>query len=328
MKSTCLPEYIDTIIMDLFANVTILNAFHIFLVVLAGLCFLPQIVGYQFLMDSYPDGLAILSGRMFSYSLVASIAVTIPFLLENLVNVFTRLYFTTFGKSSDSEISYFRFPTDILLLVMITDLILLSYIIPYQIFDALPGLLCCRDILFTWSFLLNLHKLGGSVWTLPKVSFIMFFSVLLNWIYAWSPMLESEEIMFILLNIQYILISFMILALLLFTTQWFHHVYNSNYENLDLQTILRNMQTSVFAIFICIYIIYDFTPGLAATTLPTNWGPYGETYLTMLTYMMAGCVLCVNVITTSISKIGSLEISKVLSYCKNHYIYSYFLLIM
>ena len=301
-----------------------ISLLNIVLIILAALCFLPQIIGYSFLTDFYPDELAHLSGPMFSYSLVASVAATTPLLLENVTNFLTKLYFNPNDQSSDNEISYFKFPMAILILIIVTDLLLLNYIIPNQKFDFLPGLICCRDILFTWSFLFNLHKLGSSVWTLPRVSFVMFCSVSLNWIYAWTGMSETTATSSDLLNIQYALISSMIFALLVFTAMWFHHIYTTNNENLDFKTILMNMQTSVFAVFLCMYIVADFTPGLAASTEPSNWAGYGESYLTMLTYMMAGCVLCVNVITTSISKIGSLEISKVLYF--DYYLFYHFLM--
>ena len=63
------------------------------------------------------------------------------------------------------------------------------------------------------------------------------------------------------------------------------------------------MQTSVYVVFILMYIVADFAP-MFITNPSTSWYACGEAYLSMITYMMAGCVLCVNVITTSISKIG------------------------
>ena len=305
-------------------SLTALNLLNIVLIILAALCFLPQIIGYHFLTDFFPDGQTSLPGPMFSYSLIASIAATTPLLLENFTDFLTKFYFNQYDQSSDNEISYFKFPSAVLVMVIFTDLLLLNYIIPNQKFDFLPGLICCRDILFTWSFLVNVHRLGSSVWTLPKISFIIFCSVSLNWIYAWMSMSETAAASSDLLNIQYALISSMIFALLVFTAMWFHHIYTTNNENLDFKTILMNMQTSVFAVFLCMYIVADFTPGLAASTEPSNWAGYGESYLTMLTYMMAGCVLCVNVITTSISKIGSLEISKVLYF--DYYLFYHFLM--
>ena len=298
-------------------NLTVLNLLNIAVVIVGALCFLPQIIGYEFVLSTYPDSLASLSGPLFNYSLVASIAATTPLLLENVMNFATKLYFNPHGQWSENEISYFKFPTAILVLIIVTDLLLLNYIIPNQLYDFLPGLISCRDVLFTWSFLVNLHKLGGSIWTLPKVSFIIFCSGSLNLIYTWVAMSETAAVSSDLLNLQYALTSSIILALLIFAVMWFYHIYKMNHEILDLRANLINIQTSVFVVFICMYIIADFAPGLAASTESPEWYGYGESNLTMLTYMMTGCVICVNIITTSISKIGSLEVSKVLYYCQN-----------
>ena len=297
-------------------NHAISNFQHILLLILAFLCFLPPLLGYNFVADIYTNNLASLSNSTFSYSLVGSIAATVPLLIGNISEFVTSLYLTNLCVVSQNEITFFRFPTVMILLVTSSDLLLLTYVVPYQQFDWLPSVIGCRDILFTWTFAFSLNKLSPLIWTPKMISLVMFCSVSLNWTYSWISMSVPVEVInnTVLLGLQYALISFMIFLLLFVTIQWFIHIYHTNKsdEPSNLSVVLTNLQTSIFSIFLCIYIFCDFIPALAITAESEDWYAYGVTYLTMLTYMMAASMLCVNIMTTTIGKIGTIAISQVL----------------
>lgn len=137
------------------------NIMHSFFIFGAILCFLPQMLGYHIKINSYPAIVDNFYSFVFENSFVVSAVVTLPLLIERALVVAAERFFNNNKEVTNiPETEYFRFSIDFLLLLIVTNIVALTYILPTYQLDTLPGLLIARDVLFTWNFLFNLHRLG------------------------------------------------------------------------------------------------------------------------------------------------------------------------
>ena len=282
------------------------------------MCFLPNMMGY---VSEYTaahkgeyDYLDALSSLSLNNSLVASIAVTTAILLENILDSAITLYnyFGTDKKaetSKETNITSFKFPTVILLLIISKDLIVLVDIIPDQHYDFFAGILCAVDIIFSWCFFYNLYRLGGSIFTLPKCFLIMLTFMVGNIISVWEFMSDfatnSKELLLFL----QIVIGIGIFSLWCLTAQWFYYVYKLDLEHVSLFTYLRAIQASVFVVFLNIYILAVWTTVFFDTSY--DWQTAGASYVVMMTYLMSIGTVIVSLITGRVNKFGAMSFSKV-----------------
>lgn len=81
-----------SIISRCFRNlITKVNGLHFYFTIGAFLCFLPQWLKYDIVLEPYPDGLEILSeGLKFRLSLILSITILIAMVLENVLDCVTK----------------------------------------------------------------------------------------------------------------------------------------------------------------------------------------------------------------------------------------------
>ena len=140
------------------------------LVILIGSvsCFLPNMMGFkertvEKSLDN--DDFQSISNQGFNNSQYVSIAVTLIILFENLFDsAITYKYFRkddAAKASQETEMTYFKFPTEIILVILVKDFVTLFLIIPNFQYGILAGLTACTDTLFTWCYFYNLHRLGG-----------------------------------------------------------------------------------------------------------------------------------------------------------------------
>ena len=287
------------------------NSCHLFFFVAATLCFLPQILGYNLLLDPYADDdLQNLSNPQYHLSLVASTAITVLLLIESVLDsVLTERYVPKEQRESDT-ITYFEFPKELLLLIIGKGLVLILYIIPYQAYNFLPGLLLGQDIVFTWSYFYNLTRLGSPVWTLPKVFVIAVILSIVNIIYSWVSMSEEVASLSDLTIVYQTAIAVAFFFFFVVIGQWIHYVWNLNKESTDMLTYLQVIQASAFIFFFSIYLLATWANSYDPT-VTAIWNTFGLNYLTTMVYIMSGCTACVSIISGRVSKFGSIIFSNV-----------------
>ena len=292
------------------------NLAHFIVLIGAVLCFLPNMMGYSILIDLYPDNLESLSGLSYNNSIVASVAVTISLLLENILDfIITYRYFGTESNdgtsSKQTEITYFKFPVEILLLILAKDFVLITFIIPNNDYNIIVGFTLAVDIIFQWCYLYNLCRLGSSVWTLPKVFGIMLLFMAADIAFVWLGMSDAAASNKSLLLFIQIIIGVAIFSLWCLTVQWFRYVWRLDLETVDLAEYLKAVQASVFVVFFNVYVLADWVSGFLGNDLPPEWNTVGVSFLVMMTYFMSVGTLCVSLITGRVSKFGALAFSKV-----------------
>ena len=290
------------------------NGCHIIIFLFSFFCFLPQIFGYSLILDPYTDDNFVAYSNQYHTSLVISISITSLILIENILdNIITRFYIRSDGDKSNS-LTYFKFPIELLLLILGKDLVLIFYVIPNQAYDLLPGLLWGQDILFIWNFLYNFYRIGKPIWTLWKVFAISLLFAILDIIESFMSMSDqaaNNNNLFVILQTLTVMAFFILFIVI---GQWILYVWQKTREPTDLLTYLKLIQTSVFIFFFLLYLFADWWALFYPTSsfnsaMPVEWNTYGVTYLTMITYMMAGCTACASIITGRVSRIGVLTLS-------------------
>ena len=291
------------------------NATNIYFFFTAFLCFLPQLLGYNLLLDT-DDDMQNLSDQQYHSSLVASVSITALILIESILDSLLTERYVNKEKRKSGAIMYFEFPKELLFLIIGKDLILMLYIIPYQAYNFLPGLLLGQDILFTWSYFYNLSRLGSPVWTLPKVFTIAAIFSIVNITYSWVSMSEDAASLSDLVIVYQTTVAVAFFLFFVVIGQWIHYVWNLNKETTDILTYLQVIQTSVFIFFFLIYLLADWASTFDPTS-STDWNTFGLDYLTTMVYIMSGCTACVSIISGRVSKFGSIifsNVSKILSH--------------
>ena len=288
------------------------NVCHLFFYVAAAFCFLPQILGDTIFLDPvYSVDLKNLSDSQQLYtSLVASIAITTLLLIENVLDSIMTCKYAPKSRTEADFITYFEFPKELLLLILAKDLVLIFYILPYQQYDYLPGLISSQDILFTWSYLYNLVRLGTPVWSFPKVFIIGSLFAVANIIYSWSSMNEQAFYNSDITTFYFILVFSAFIILLVVVGQWIYYIWNTIDESTDMLTYLKIIQASIFILFFLVYIFVDWV-SLFNPSHSQTWNAYGVNYLTTMVYLMTGCTAIVSVISGRVSKFGSILFSSV-----------------
>ena len=287
---------------------------HFVFFLAAFVCFLPQMMGYQVVLDVYPDGLENLTNDKPLYtSLVVSIALTSVTLIESVLDSLIEMskkYFTKDKIKKENSMTYFKFPKIILVFILAKDLLIMLYSLPYQRYNILSGIYLASDVLFTWCYFYNLTRLGNPIWTLPKVFTIslIFSSVIVA--FSWIVMSEAAAFNTDL----YVAIQFFTaLGLFLFSVvvgQWIHYVWSKCQESTDALTYLKLIQTSIFVLFFIFYLLADWAV-IFVPNLPPEWNVLGSNFLTLMISVMAGCTVCVSITSSSISKLCSILLSNV-----------------
>ena len=290
------------------------NGCHFIIFLFAFFCFLPQILGYSLILDPYTDDNFLQYSNQYHTSLVVSISITTIILIENILdNIIVRFYTRKDGDTSNT-VTYFKFPMELLLLILGKDLVLILYVIPNQAYNLLPGLLWGQDILFIWSYLYNFYRLGKPIWTLSKVFAISLIFGILDIMVCWTSMSDqaaNDTNLFIIMQTLAAIAFFMLFVV---TGQWIVYVWKKTKESTDILTSLQLIQASVFIFFFLLYVLFDWWAIFYPTSnfngaMPEEWNTYGVTYLTTITYIMTGCTACVSIITGRVSRLSALILS-------------------
>jgi len=257
-----------------------------------------------------------LSSSQLTNSLVASLSMSVPILadwfLDCLAYGFSYFHFhTMYIFDIHSKGSNYAAPfREVIFLIILPDALLLFWFIPFKQYDILASLLGARDTMFMYSFLAYMVRYNNPIWTWRSVIVIVVSFMSANIILTIQSQVFSLSANILAVNSVLLpfFVSLALLALSINMIRWFRYVklkYNhGNNEQEDIRMIL----CSVCAVCYYIFILGDWLIFYAPkSTSPTWTSILGYNYLTMYSYLMAGTILMISIISNRIIKKESLE---------------------
>ena len=262
----------------------------------ALLNFLPVLLGYSMIdstTNSYPDFIYRLSGFEFTASLVASLATTVPIVVDQLFERFLRIVnFDGFINQEDSNI-YVPF-RETIAFILVPDIIILCWIIPFGRYDYLMAVLDARDTMYTYSILYCLTKFSNPVWTWKSLFLIGVPFMIANILTTFSTL--SSDLYFIENSgiASLILICLGHFSLVVHVIYWIRYLYRMDIRDVTIGTHL----CSAYVLIVVVFLLGDWVPSYAPSKPGDPWFIEGVSYLTCYSYLMASCTLCLTVIST------------------------------
>ena len=279
---------------------------YLFFITTALLNFVPQIMGFT-LVDPqtglYPDYLYNLSD---SFQYKASLAVTAPIIGDYLLGHFAFLFEDVNSSTKQKQGSHMCYNyQQIFLLLVVPDILILSYVLPYQKYDFFPGLVSFRDTMYIFSFLSFMVQMKIPIWNW-KWSFWVCFSLACSNILATFQMLYTDPnfaVFFYYLLI--FTISMSIGILFVMTTRWFIYLWAAE----DKAHRARNNLCSICVISFVLFILADWVPlYIPPSQMDEDWIPgTGVSYMTMYTYFMTLSFVTIMVVSSRLTRIEATE---------------------
>lgn len=272
--------------------------------------FLPVFLGYTLIeKDSgkYPQYLFDLSSFQFKGSIVASLAASLPLITEHVLDWISTGIIKANKRSQSRKFNQSCLPfREIILLLVIPDLLFLFWIIPFEKYDYMAGLIGARDTMYIFAFLAFMVRLKNPIWTW-RSSFSICFSFLVgNILVTVNSQVVNRSATYI--AAASVLLPFFISLgfsnLLINSIRWLYYVITV--EGLDKADELRNSLCNVHVAFYTLFILGDWLI-FYVPTVPSSWTNTGVNYLTMYTYLMAICTLFLTVLSNRLIRIEANE---------------------
>jgi hypothetical protein len=264
----------------------------------ALLNFLPVLLGYSIrdpTTNLYPAYLRNLSGFEFTASLVASLATTVPIVVDQLFDRFLRIINLDGNihqeKSSHSIYVPFR---ETIAFLLIPDVLILCWIIPFGKYDYLMAVINARDTMYTYSLLSCLMKFSNPVWTWKPLFLIGIPFMTTNILTTFSIL--SSDLDFIA-NSGIASLIFIIMGhfwLMIYAIYWIRYLYRMDTQEVSIGTYL----CSAYVLIIVLFLLGDWGPSYFPSEPGDPWNIQGVSYLTCYAYLMASSTLCLTVIST------------------------------
>jgi hypothetical protein len=161
-----------------------------------------------------------------------------------------------------------------------------------------------RDTLFTFSLLMCLIKFTNPVWT-QKSLFCIGGPLMVNNVLLSISTLSSDAVFIEYANTtSLVFLSIALFSLSVNTIQWFW--YFSNRE----EPTIKSYLCSAYVVIVVIFLFGDWIPFFIVTESEDPWSGTGYAYLTCSSYLMAGCTLCLTVISTRCANIDATRLNK------------------
>jgi len=297
------------------------NEHSIYVIVVCGalLNFLPFTLGYSLRNPEthlFPQYLKGLKSPQLTNSLVASLSMSFPILLDYFFDCLASLlkHFkvnTSFFLNHHDARSSVCFPfQEMIFFIVIPDALFLFWIIPYEKYDILAGLLSARDTMIIYSFLAYMVRYKNPIWTwwttIPIIASILSANIILTMQLQFDDSFSNNiEILFS------ILLPFLVSTALLILTvnmiRWFLFVkrmaFSGKNEN-DIKFVL----CTVCAVCYYIFILGDWLLFYAPKSTSPMWSSIlGFNYLTMCSYLMAGSTVIISIVSSRLTRIESQE---------------------
>jgi len=277
-------------------NVIILR--HSVFICGALLNFLPLVLGYTLKDPSgkYPTFLQDLSNSQLWGSMIASIAVMFPLMLDYFLDILAsrkNLYL-----SENRNIPF----KDAILILILPDLIFLGWVLPYGEYDVMAGLIGARDTIYIYLFLSNIIKLKTPVWKWSSTIIIAgafmsanIFATINSQIANMSSQAKTVCVSFLLVSV-----SIGFLSLIASVVRWIYYLSKFKVEEASEEENLKNYLCSAYIIAFVIFIFGDWL--IFYIPVEQSWSNIGENYLTMYTCLMAFCTMVVTIVTTRVTR--------------------------
>lgn len=311
MKSAELEDWLDRGTFMFFLCCSLMN-------------FLPVFLGYSSVESASNEYHYPLSSNEYQGSLIASLAASLAPFIEHILDwvVFVHKYLTTITSSSflsstpssNGAINpprkkghHYCIPfREIILLLILPDVILLFWVIPQEQYDYVAAIIGARDTMYISSFLAYMVRLKNPIWTW-RSSFIISFSFMI------CNILCTIKSQIVTLSDSYLAFSAVMLPLsltvgffflLVNATRWV--IYIRRVDTEDKSGELKHSLLNVYTAFYVIFVVGDWSQ-YYTTSVPADWNRTGVSSLTMYAYLMAGCTLCVTVLTSRLLRLEASE---------------------
>ena len=278
--------------------------FSLFLVG-ALLNFLPLMLGFSMKdpsTHSYPDYLSNLSGFGYSISLVAGICANFFILIDYFFDYCLR-HIGFYGKSLSQKSSvpavYVPLRESIIYLLM-PDILILFWLIPSEHYEGMMVFLDARDIMYTYSILTCLTNFSNPVWTWKAVLIIGVPFMMANLLTSFKYFLDPVS--FIVLSS--IFTSLGLVSFTVYVRWWIVHIMNLKLDDVSsTNTIL----CSGYVLFFGIYLFGTWLVSYNPSSPGDPWYYCGVSHLISHAYLMAGCTLCMTVMSSCCAKLAAAE---------------------
>ena len=251
----------------------------------------------------YPEYLNRLSSFEYCASLVASLATTVPILADYFFERFLKFTDQNDGNTKKEEVPIPLRQT--IALLIIPDVLILFWIIPFGLYDYLMVLADARDTLYTFSLLVCVIQCRNNVWTRKPLLLIGGPLMINNVILSFSSLSSDEEFLYYSGIVSIVLVSIALAALLVYVVIWFQH-FSSLLSNGE--ATMQSYLCSTYVVLTAIFLLGDWVPRFVPTEPGDAWSSVGLSYLTCYSYMMASCTLCLTVISSRCAAVDATRV--------------------
>ena len=261
--------------------------------------------------NSYPNYFFSLSNFGHTVSLVASISANVFILIDYIFDCFLRSYIVGFyEKKLESGVREVYVPLrESVIYLLIPDLLILFYLIPYERFDIFMLIFHARDTMYVYSILRCLVNFSNPVWTWNAVLMIgapfMMSNLLKSFATIIGPVISAV--------LRYVFTSLGLFSYVMYVWWWILYIVNIKEDGRsNLESILCSAYVLFFAVFLFGTLTVSYIPA---------WSLRGASYFTWYAYLMAGCTLCMAVMSSCCAKLTAAETKVILllSYCYFRY---------
>ena len=197
---------------------------------------------------------------------------------------------------------------EIFLILIVPDMIILIYMLPYELYDALNGLICARDAIFNLAMLSYLNALGPHLFTKKVIYSVAFLIMISNGLIAFSVVTNNPRNWNIMTTaiICSMTIAFAILSITL--TKWYNYVRQLKVHEIEIHHRFCNVYAGVYMCFLLGAWLPFMIPDM---TRDPSWGlygvNYGVNYLSLYSLLLASCTVIISVMTTRLARYESNE---------------------
>jgi hypothetical protein len=287
------------------------NSSDIFLLIFgigAFLNFLPFFLGGYSMKDPvtklYPDYMNRLSSFEYTASLVASLATTIPILVDYLFDRFLKIVQHDENLSNEDTPSIYIPLRETIVVLFVPDILMLCWIVPFGLYDYLVILLNARDTIFTYSLFRCLLKFENSVWTPWSLVFICGPLMVNNVLMSFSILTTNATFIANTGTASYILMSIGLFSFSVNVIWWFWHFFHLNEKDITIASYL----CSAYVVLVVIFLLGNWVPLLVPSHPGDPWSLVGVSYLTCYSYLMASCTICLTVTSTRCASIDATRV--------------------
>ena len=217
--------------------------------------FLPQILGFS--ARKYSDSsFGLLSSVEYSVSIIATLSTTIPILIDCLLDLGLEA-FKIFSNSLlpiDNGSNIFVPFRETIFFLIIPDILILLWVIPFERHNIYLEMICARDTLFTYSLLSCIVKFSNPIWTWTSVILIgspfMISNILISFQYLADDAAAFSAFVYVLIPVL-VAIGFLFLAL--YIIYWIRYLIH-----LDDKKNKRNFLCSFYVVTLLVFLVTEW----------------------------------------------------------------------